>query len=250
MMETSCYAADAPEDAGVLARRCGLEYNEALFLLEAAGGDVRKATALQGSCAGWAGPGGITAATLTVLHKASPPDELPSSPSLSCSVHERAGVLALVKDHWPTMRQAAAAMQDWDLLDEASSDSDASSIDSEDEWVEIDEAGKPKQTFVQVLEKASGDGSAPPKPLPTMAVPPLSRKGGREGRKDRSGEPLFEFEPLEEGPAASTSLRSFGRGGHRDGHTRHTKKCEQTKADRRAKRASKKAARKSRATRQ
>ena len=33
-----------------------MQYNEAVFLLEAAGGDVRKALALQESYSNWAGP--------------------------------------------------------------------------------------------------------------------------------------------------------------------------------------------------
>ena len=73
----------ASDDVRTLVRRCGVEMNEAIFLLEASDGDVRAASRLHGDTALWAAPatrgrvGSLTAATDLALAKVciSPPED-------------------------------------------------------------------------------------------------------------------------------------------------------------------------------
>ena len=114
----------------MLMRRCGLEMNEAIFLLEAAGGDVRAAARLASSSTSWAAPaaragvGSLTAATNLALAnacKTSPPEDAPCSP-LDGSAQ------------WPSISQAVALeADDWALVEGADGEGD-----QPDEWVELD----------------------------------------------------------------------------------------------------------------
>ena len=111
-------------------RRCNLEMNEAIFLLEAASGDVRAAATLASSTTSWAAPaaragiGSLTAATNLALANAckpSPPEDAPCSPLDGGA-------------QWPSISQAMASdADDWALVE----DSDAER-DQPDEWVELD----------------------------------------------------------------------------------------------------------------
>lgn len=120
------------QDAQVLMRRCGIEMNEAVFLLEAADGDVRAAAKLATSSATWAAPaahsgiGSLTAATNLALANAcqtSPPEDMPGSPTTATA-------------QWPSISQAAASEADgWALVEtDAEQDDDAEAND----WVELD----------------------------------------------------------------------------------------------------------------
>ena len=53
------------QDASTLVQRCGVEYAEAVFLLEAAGGDLRKAAQLKSSFVTWSGSRAQQGGTLT-----------------------------------------------------------------------------------------------------------------------------------------------------------------------------------------
>lgn len=114
-------------------RRCGVEMNEAVFLLEASSGDVRAAALLAQQSLGWAAPaqsgsvGSLTAATnlaLAVAIKTSPPDDGPASPL-------DAGM------NWPSMSQATVALtDDWDLIE--TGEKEDAHAEAED-WVELDD---------------------------------------------------------------------------------------------------------------
>ena len=148
-------------------RRCGVEMNEAIFLLEASDGDVRAASRLHGDTALWAAPatrgrvGSLTAATDLALAKVciSPPEDTPASPD-SCVV-------------WPTMKQADAAQaDDWDLIE--TFEDDEAPRDGTD-WVEIDTSGEEtpaKTSFKDVVGKSGASTG----PMLRPCVPPLRPK--------------------------------------------------------------------------
>lgn len=122
-------------EALALMRRCGIELNEAQFLLDAAFGDIRAAEELQRGCEKWAGPihttgGKLTGASYLAMAHASPPSSVPESP--------------LEAVLWPTVAEgvmktaAASEDKDWDFL--LSNKASAGLGDEEEEdWVEIDD---------------------------------------------------------------------------------------------------------------
>ncbi len=119
----------------VLMRRCGVEMNEAIFLLEAAGGDVRAAAKLASSSTSWAAPaahaglGSLTAATNLALAnacKTSPPEDAPGSP-LDASTQ------------WPSINQAMVAeADDWALVEDADGEDTGPDETWAETWVELD----------------------------------------------------------------------------------------------------------------
>lgn len=123
------------QDAKVLMRRCGVELNEAIFMLEAAGGDVRAACKLARSSTDWAAPaahaslGSLTAATNLALAnacKTSPPEDAPGSPL-------NAGT------QWPSISQATVAeADDWDLVETTDGADPDDANAQQDDWVELD----------------------------------------------------------------------------------------------------------------
>jgi hypothetical protein len=120
------------QDIQVLMRRCGVEMNEAIFLLEAAGGDVRAAAKLASSSTSWAAPaaragfGSLTAATNLALAnacKTSPPEDAPGSPMDA-------------DEQWPSIDQAMAAeADDWALVEDVA---DGENAQPDETWVELD----------------------------------------------------------------------------------------------------------------
>eukprot|EP01043_Picozoa_sp_COSAG02_P024727 COSAG02_NODE_1361_length_13053_cov_26.443956_14_plen_147_part_00 len=119
----------------MLMRRCGVEMNEAIFLLEAARGDVRAAAKLASSTTGWAAPaahaglGSLTAATKLALAKScktSPPEDAPGSP-LDASAQ------------WPSINQAMVAeADDWALVEDADGENAGPDETWVETWVELD----------------------------------------------------------------------------------------------------------------
>ena len=137
-------------------RRCGIELNEAEFLLEAAAGDVSEAIALHKSCASFAGAvhtsnvGTLTAgafrgqldatppfcqlrlrstvaSTFAMAH-ASPPSSVPLSPE-----HGLASAGSLSSSAWPTVSLAQAAADDWDVVEHCPPSDEEDWVDVEDE---------------------------------------------------------------------------------------------------------------------
>lgn len=119
---------------------------------------------------------------------------------------------------------------------------------TQEEWVEIDcidEEGisNAKQTFLQVLEKQPAQPHQRPAAQRQIATTSSTDRPRPESTGDNFDQ-QFEFD--DDCVFDPSGQRLSARGGHRDGHTKHTKKCEQTKAARRGKRAAKKAARRAR----
>lgn len=226
-VEDAKLSSTASTDVQTLMRRCGVEMNEAIFLLEASDGDVRAASRLHGDTALWAAPatrgrvGSLTAATDLALAKVciSPPEDTPASPD-SCVV-------------WPTMKQADAAQaDDWDLIE--TFEDDEAPRDGTD-WVEIDTSGEEtpaKTSFKDVVGK-SGPSTGP---MLRPCVPPLRPKApARAADTMLVGSPeqpdaVFAFDEDElmqaeaEDEMLMQPLQQSQRRAKRDGHSKNSKK--------------------------
>jgi hypothetical protein len=199
-----------------LSQRLGVEFHEAVFLLEAAGGDVRVAAQLQSqlSATGKMAPQFFPAGP-------SPPTEQPSPPGGA---------------DWPTFKQAAAAQQDdWDLIEGAE---EPESTQAEDDWVEIGDAG-----VVAAQPKSFKDAFDTRPGTPGMPIAGASTAKSRAARREKpatsvsdvrdetTGTAQFAFDEDYPDYRLSQASRS------RDGHSKNSKKGsrQESKARRAAK---------------
>lgn len=224
----------ASDDVRTLVRRCGVEMNEAIFLLEAASGDVRAAAKLASSTSSWAAPasagsfGSLTAATnlaLANVCKTSPPEDAPGSP------------LGGPRKHWPSISQAAASeTDDWDLIETGEQDV-AGEGAQPDDWVELDiegeEAEKPasfKDKIMMPARAPAKNAEVQPEPQPQ---PKMTEKAASASACD-----MFSFDEAELHDELIHGDKTWKKSeckGKRDGHSKNSKKgVRQLKKDRKS----------------
>jgi len=207
-------------DIQVLMRRCGVEMNEAIFLLEAAGGDVRAAAKLASSSTSWAAPaaragfGSLTAATNLALAnacKTSPPEDAPGSPMDA-------------DEQWPSIDQAMAAeADDWALVEDVA---DGENAQPDETWVELDlegeEAEKPASFKDKILTPA--DPSVAPNRAPESN---LTKPKKEADKPPATACDMFRFDEAElhdELIHGDKAWKKHDSKGKRDGHSKNSKK--------------------------
>lgn len=213
------------DDAKVLMRRCGVELNEAIFMLEAAGGDVRAACKLARSSTNWAAPaahaslGSLTAATNLALAnacKTSPPEDAPGSPPDADT-------------QWPSISQTMAAeADDWDLVETTDgADPDDTMNAQPDDWVELDDEGEEAEqpaSFKDKIMMPASAGTMPKRAPETVTAKPTSKDASKS---TVSACDLFNFDEVElhdELIHGDKLWKKHESKGKRDGHSKNSKK--------------------------
>lgn len=233
------------KDCNILMRRCGIELNEAEFLLEAAAGDVSEAIALHKSCASFAGAvhtsnvGTLTAASTFAMANASPPSSIPHSPEDGL-----ASAGSLSSSAWPTVSLAQAAAEDWDVVEHCppSDEEDWVEIEDEDDANEKTLKPAPRLSFKQALAKHQQEppchpqSTVPSRSLTSKAQPKsVQEKDVELHSSARCGhDTLFEFDEDIQYKVTRTK---------RDGHSKNSRRGSRHMAKTKQARAQKNSAR-------